>query len=86
MNKIDYINKNSELKNIYRSYNALQIFLAKDNLQIILDRFEGSLEKIITVLRDGYDPKNNCNLEHVMILTKALITERPREALEILIN
>ena len=86
MNKIDYFNKNPELKNIYRSYNALQIFLAKDNLQIILDRFDGSLDKIITVLRDGFDSKNNCNLEHVMILIRALISERPREALEILLN
>ena len=27
MYKMEYINKNSELKNIYRSYNALLVFL-----------------------------------------------------------
>ena len=43
MNKIDYINKNTELKNIYRSYVALCIFLAKDNLDLILDVYESSL-------------------------------------------
>lgn len=37
MNKIDYINKNAELKNIYRSFNAFYIITAKDNLEIILN-------------------------------------------------
>jgi hypothetical protein len=61
-NKLDYINKNSELKNIYRSYCALEIFLAKDNLELILDRFEGSLAKIIDTLKDAFDLKNNANI------------------------
>ncbi|CDW82096.1 UNKNOWN [Stylonychia lemnae] len=86
LNKIDYINKNSELKNIYRSFNALQIFLAKDNLEIILDRFEGSLEKIILSLKDAFDPKSNANIEHCLILMRALISERPDESLELLIQ
>lgn len=86
MNKIDYVNKNTDLKNIYRSYNALQIFLAKDNLNIILDRFEGSLEKIVVVLKDAFDVKNNANIEHAIILLRALICERPYETLNLILN
>eukprot|EP00347_Sterkiella_histriomuscorum_P002617 403367450 len=86
LNKIDYINKNAELKNIYRSFNALQIFLAKDNLEIILERFEGSFEKIILTLKDGLDIKNNANIEHVLMLMRALISERPAESLNQIIG
>lgn len=86
LHKIDYINKNAELKNIYRSYNALQIFLAKDNLAIIIDHFEGALEKIILTLKDGFDLKNNANLEHVLILMKAIISERPQQSLNLVVR
>ena len=81
MNKIDYINKNNELKNVYRSFVALQIFLAKDNLDLILDYFDTSLQRIITQLKDAFDPRNNACLEHVMTLIKALIINRPKESI-----
>ena len=84
--KLDYINKNQELKNIFRSYLALQIFLAKDNLDFILGRFENSLCKVINTVKDAFDTKNNACIEHAVILLKALITAKPKETLDIVIN
>lgn len=86
LNKLEYINKNAELKNIYRSYNALMIMLAKDNLDLILTRFEGSLEKIVLTLKDAFDIKSNANIEHAMILLRALITDRPQEVLSLILG
>jgi hypothetical protein len=57
------------------------ILLAKDNLDLILTRFEGSLLKILVTLKDAFDPKSNASLEHAVILIRALIIERPLETL-----
>ena len=86
LNKLEYINKNAELKNVYRSYNALMIILAKDNLELILNRFEGSLEKIVITLRDAFEVKNNANIEHALILLRALICERPNEVMRVILG
>ena len=85
-NKIDYINKNTELKNIYRSYIALNIFLAKDNLDLILDIYENSHVRILGILKEAFTEKNNANLEHVMILITALISCIPNETLNVMIT
>ena len=37
-------------------------------------------------LKDAFDIKNNANIEHSLILMRALISERPDESLEILIS
>jgi hypothetical protein len=86
LGKIDYVNKNAEIKNIYRSYNAVMILTAKDNLELLLEMFVDSLERIVYVLKDAFDVKNNACMEHFMMILKALIVVRPEETLDVIIK
>lgn len=83
---MDYINKNPELKNIYRSFNAFYILTAKNNLEIILEFFSGSLERILNVLKDAFEVKNNACMEHFILFLKALIVTKPEETLHFIIE
>lgn len=85
MTKMDYINKNVELKNIYRSFNALHIFLARDNLEIIMSRFDSALDRIVLTLKDAFEVKNNACIEHAITLIQALIINKPKESVDMIL-
>mmetsp|Transcript_39881 Transcript_39881/g.38432 ORF Transcript_39881/g.38432 Transcript_39881/m.38432 type:complete len:114 (+) Transcript_39881:106-447(+) len=85
LNSIDYVNDHIELKNIYRSYIAFRILTAKDNLKLILSFYVNSLERIVTVLKDAMEVKNNACLEHFILLLKALIIEQPEDTLSLVV-
>ena len=73
VHKLDYNNKNPELKNIYRSYNAVTIFLEGKNLDLILMEFKDSHTRIIQTLKEGMLIENNASMEHICLLLKAMI-------------
>ena len=77
LNKLEYINKNPEIKNIYRSYNAFNILASNDNLLLILNFFEDALERIIHSLKDALEYKSNASLSHFSLLLRALIVVKP---------
>jgi len=86
LHKMDYTNKNPELKNVYRSFNALSIFLTGSNLEIILDSFKDAHSRILLTLRDALEPKNNASLEHLCLFLRTLIVERAPETMDILLE
>jgi hypothetical protein len=60
--------------------------LAKDNLDLLIDLYENSLDRIMKVLKDAFDPKNNACIEHTILMITALIVDRPVDALFTTIN
>jgi hypothetical protein len=85
VHKLDYVNKNAEIKNIYRAYNALQICLTNKNIHLILD-IPGAFDRVMTTIIDGLHPKNNASIEHCTTFIKAVLVEKPMETVKFLIS
>ena len=84
--KLDYCNKNPELKNIYRSYNAVTIMLEAKNLENVLASVKDSHRRLIEALKESMIIENNACMEHVCLLLKTLLIKKPAETISLMVE